>query len=78
MILGAVLDTNILMEVHRVLHYPKLQKFIDRENTSPTEIFSKLNPCVRLLKLIKTLIKYAQIRMMTNSYPAQCRQMSVI
>ena len=33
---------DILMEVHRVLHYPKLQKFIDREHTSPVELFSKI------------------------------------
>ena len=33
---------EILAEVHRVLHYPKFQQYIDNQQTSPGELFAKI------------------------------------
>ena len=41
-VLSIYTSLDILTEVYRVLHYPKFQKFIDRKNTSPAELFSKI------------------------------------
>jgi len=50
-ILTICTSLDILMEVHRVLHYPKLQKFIDRENTSPAELFSKIESLCTVIQI---------------------------
>ena len=33
---------EILAEVHRVLHYPKFQQYIDNQQASPGELFAKI------------------------------------
>ena len=33
---------EILAEIHRVLHYPKFQQYIDNQQVSPGELFAKI------------------------------------
>ena len=33
---------EIMAEVHRVLHYPKFQQYIDNQQVSPGELFAKI------------------------------------
>jgi putative PIN family toxin of toxin-antitoxin system len=36
------ISLEILSEVHRVLHYPKFQQYIDNQQVSPGELFAKI------------------------------------
>jgi uncharacterized protein len=41
-ILTVFISLDILEEVHRVLHYPKFQQYIDIEKTTSGEFFTKI------------------------------------
>jgi len=36
------ISLEILAEVHRVVHYPKFQQYIDNQQVSPGELFAKI------------------------------------
>ncbi len=42
---------DIMSEIRRVLHYPKLRKYIDRKRTSPEELFQKIESLCTLIRV---------------------------
>ena len=50
-VLSIYTSLDILKEVYRVFHYPKFQKFIDRENTSPAELFAKIESLCTVIEI---------------------------
>ena len=50
-ILTIYISLDILEEVHRVLHYPKLRQYIDLKKTSPDELFAKIESLCKIIQV---------------------------
>ena len=44
------ISLEILSEVHRVLHYPKFQQYIDNQHVSPGELFAKITSLCTIIQ----------------------------
>jgi len=65
---------EILAEVNRVLNYSKFQKYIDREKSTPGELFEKIASLCTIIHPKQEEKKYVPTKMTKYFYPVPWQQ----